>query len=201
MLTFTPIRTRMSAPILLVKNMVCQRCILTVEAILTNAAIPFEKVLFGEVYLKQELTTAQRNTLLSALQQVGFELIDTHTSAIIEKIKQLVIKKARNEEETQEARLNLSAYLSENLNYEYTHLSSMFSSIEGRTIENYFIEQRIERAKELLVYGQLTLSEIAHRLNYSSTAHLSSQFKKTTGLTPSYFKAMGASRRKALDRV
>lgn len=181
--------------------MVCQRCILTVEAILTKAGIPFEKVLFGEVYLKQELTAAQRNTLLAALQQVGFELIDNHTSAIIEKIKQLVLKKARNEEETRETKLNLSAYLSENLNYEYTHLSSMFSSIEGRTIENYFIEQRIERAKELLVYGQLTLSEIAHRLNYSSTAHLSSQFKKTTGLTPSYFKEMGASRRKALDRV
>lgn len=95
----------------------------------------------------------------------------------------------------------MSTYLSSYLNHEYTYLSGLFSSIEGRTIENYFIEQRIEKAKELIVYGQLTLSEIAFQLEYSSVAHLSSQFKKITGLTPTYFKQLGSSKRKSLDRV
>src|ERR1044071_9987330 len=97
--------------------------------------------------------------------------------------------------------MKLSDYLSSQLNHEYTYLSSLFSSIEGRTIENFFIEQRIEKAKELLVYGQTTLSEIAFELEYSSVAHLSGQFKKVTGLTPSYFKTLGASRRKSLDSI
>jgi len=100
-----------------------------------------------------------------------------------------------------ENKINLSTLLSEKLNYEYTHLSSLFSDIEGRTIENFYIEQRIEKAKELLVYGQKTLSEIAFELQYSSTAHLSSQFKKITGLTPSHFKEVGAAKRKSLDKV
>jgi AraC-like DNA-binding protein len=98
-------------------------------------------------------------------------------------------------------KVNLSSYLSEKLHYEYTHLSSVFSAVEGRTIENYFIEQRIEKAKELLIYGHMTLSEIAFELDYSSPAHLSTQFKKTTGLTPSYFKEVGLAKRKALDKV
>lgn len=97
--------------------------------------------------------------------------------------------------------MNLSAYLSAGLNYEYTYLSSLFSEVEGRTIENLFIEQRIEKAKELLIYGQMTLSQIALDLEYSSTAHLSNQFKKITGLTPSHFKNVGIARRKSLDKV
>lgn len=183
--------------VLLVKNMVCRRCVLTVENILTKAAIPFNKVIFGEIHL----TEPQKDVLVKELAMVGFELIDSHTTAIIEKAKQLIIKKARNEDGKAEAKLPLSKCLSEQLNYEYTHLSSMFSAIEGRTIEQYFIEQRIERAKELIVYGQLTLSEIAIALNYSSVAHLSSQFKKVTGLTPTYYKEVGAAKRKALDKV
>ena len=143
--------------------MVCHRCVLAVEDILNNGAIPFQKVVFGEIYLKEELSATQREYLLNALEKVGFELIDTHSSALIEKIKQLIIKRARNETDEKDSKLKLSHYLSDKVNHEYTYLSSLFSSVEGRTIENYFIEQRIEKAKELLIYKQLTL-HCAHDL-------------------------------------
>jgi AraC family transcriptional regulator len=186
---------------LLVKNMVCHRCVLSVEDILNKSAIPFHNVLFGEIRLKNELSREQKENLSAKLNAVGFELIDSHMAGLIEKIKMLVIKKARNEVDQQEIKLNLSAYLSEKLHYEYTHLSSSFSAVEARTIENFFIEQRIEKAKELLIYGQKTLSEIAFELDYSSTAYLSTQFKKITGLTPSHFKEVGIAKRKALDKI
>jgi len=191
----------MTSHIVLVKNMVCHRCVLAVEEILNKEKIPFQKVLFGEIHLIDELNEKQKTALSRNLNSIGFELIDSHMSGLIEKIKQLVIKKARFEVDTKEKKINLSNYLSEKLHYEYTHLSSLFSSVEGRTIENFYIEQRIEKAKELLIYGEKTLSEIAFELDYSSTAHLSSQFKKITGLTPSYFKKVGTVKRKALDKV
>jgi AraC family transcriptional regulator len=191
----------MKAELLLVKNMVCDRCIRTVENILKNAGINFQNVSLGEIHLDGKITEKQQALLSAGLSQSGFELIGNHTSALVEKIKQHVIRRARNEVEGQDKKINLSNYLSGKLNYEYTHLSSLFSSVEGRTIENYFIEQRIERAKELIVYGQKTLSEIAYDLDYSSTAHLSSQFKKVTGLSPSHFKEIGTAKRKALDKV
>lgn len=181
--------------------MVCNRCVMTVERILEKEQIPFSKVLFGEIHLTKELNAQQKKHLSKSLEKVGFELIDNHTSGLIEKIKKLVIQKARNEVSEKENKINLSGYLSNNLHYEYTHLSSVFSEIEGRTIENFFIDQRIEKAKELLIYNQKTLSEIAFDLDYSSTAHLSSQFKKITGLTPSHFKQVGAAKRKSLDIV
>ena len=186
---------------LLVKNMVCHRCVLAVEDILRNESIPFQKVIFGEIHLMDELSPDQKHRLIKRFEAVGFELIDNRSSALIEKIKQLVIRSARNEVDEKDSNLKLSHYISGNVNYEYTYLSSLFSSVEGRTIENYFIEQRIEKAKELLVYGQLTLSQIAFDLEYSSMAHLSAQFKKITGLTPSYFKEIGVARRKSLDNV
>jgi AraC-like DNA-binding protein len=191
----------MVTQILLVKNMVCHRCVLAVEDILNKMEIPFQKVIFGEIHLTNELNETWKNNLSETLNKIGFELIDNHMSALIEKVKQYVIKKARFEVDRNEKKLNLSNYLSEKLNYEYTHLSSVFSSVEGRTIENFYIEQRIEKAKELLIYGAMTLSEIAFELDYSSTAHLSSQFKKVTGLTPSHFKKIGTVKRKALDKV
>jgi AraC family transcriptional regulator len=186
---------------LLVKNMVCHRCILAVEDILRTESIPFQKVIFGEIHLTDELSADQKDHLINKFAAVGFELIDNHSSALIEKIKQLVIKRARNEADEKESKIKLSHYISGMVNHEYTYLSSLFSSVEGRTIENYFIEQRIEKAKELLVYGQLTLSQIAFDLDYSSVAHLSAQFKKITGLTPSYFKEIGAAKRKSLDNI
>lgn len=186
---------------ILVKNMFCHRCIVSVADILDKAAIPYYRVLFGEIHLVNELSVERMENLSAKLMTVGFELIDSRMSGLIEKIKMLVIKKARNEDDTTEIKLNLSAYLSEKLNYEYTHLSSSFSAVEGRTIENFFIAQRIEKAKELLVYGEMTISEIAFKLDYNSTAYLSNQFKKTTGLTPSYFKEFGITKRKALDKI
>ena len=189
------------ATILLIKNMVCNRCVMTVERILEKLAIPFETVTIGEIHLKNQIPDSKKSHLKTDLGSVGLELIETHTGALIEKIKQHTISKARNEVSGKESKMNLSGFLSSKLHYEYTHLSSLFSEVEGRTIENFFIEQRIEKAKELLVYGQMNLSEIALELEYSSTAHLSSQFKKVTGLTPSHFKSIGIARRKPLDDV
>ncbi len=191
----------MSSTTLLVKNMVCNRCLLAVEDILQNEKIPFQKVSFGEIHLVQELSQDQKERLRKKLTKIGFEIIDNYTGGLIEKIKNLVIKRARNEADEKESKIKLSHYLSEKVNHEYTYLSSLFSSVEGRTIEDYFIEQRIEKAKELLVYGQLTLSQIAFDLEYSSVAHLSNQFKKITGLTPTYFKQVGMAKRKSLDKI
>ncbi len=181
--------------------MVCHRCVLAVEGILKEEKIQYLQVLFGEIHLGQALSAPQKQQLSARLNKIGFELIDNHLSALIEKIKQLVIKKARSEVDKKDKPLNVSAYLSDKLHYEYTYLSSLFSSVESRTIENYFIEQRIEKAKELLIYGDKSLSEIAYELEYSSTAHLSAQFKKVTGLTPSHFKTVGLQKRRALDQV
>jgi AraC family transcriptional regulator len=186
---------------ILVKNMVCHRCILSVEDILNKSGIPFDKVLFGEIHLKGELKHIQKEALSEKLKIEGFELIDSHLNGLIEKIKILVIKRARNEIDKNESRVNLSTYLSEQLHYEYTYLSSLFSEAEGRTIERFYIEQRIERAKELIFYGQMTLSEIAFELDYKSSAYLSSQFKKITGTTPSYYREKAVARLKALDKV
>src|ERR1043165_2073647 len=174
----------MSANILLIKNMVCRRCTMAVEDILRKVAVPFDQILIGEVHTSHALSDEQRERLRKDLEQIGFELIDNRMSGLIESIKQHVIKKARTQLSEKESGMKLSDYLSSQIHHEYTYLSSLFSSIEGRTIENYYIEQRIEQAKELLTYGEMPLSQIALELEYSSTAHLSSQFKKITGLTP-----------------
>jgi AraC-like DNA-binding protein len=163
--------------------------------------LPFEKVTTGEVHLADNISKEQMELLSVNLAAIGLELIDNRMTGIIEKIKQLVIKKARNEVDEKERNTKLSVYLSQHLHHEYTYLSSFFSSVEGRTIENYFIEQRIEKVKELLVYNELTLSEISFMMEYSSVAHLSNQFKKVTGLTPSHFKQVGSRKRKLLDHI
>ena len=191
----------MSPDILFVKNMVCRRCILAVEDVLKNSGILFDKVIIGEIHLPENLSSRQNDLLRTNLVKIGLELIDNRVSGMIEKIKNLVIKKARNEVDEKDKKIKLSSFLSKQLHHEYTYLSSTFSAVEGRTIENYFIEQRIEKVKELLVYKEMTLSEIAFEMEYSSVAHLSNQFKKTTGLTPSHFKQVGSSKRKLLDQV
>lgn len=191
----------MASNILFVKNMVCHRCILAVSEILKNLSIPFQQVSIGEIHLAENLTKEQNELVCTNLAEIGLELIDNRMRGIVEKIKQLVLQKARKEVDAKEHKLKLSVFLSEHLHHEYTYLSSLFSSIEGRTIENYFIEQRIEKVKELLVYKEMTLSEIAFETEYSSVAHLSNQFKKITGLTPSHFKQVGSHKRKLLDQV
>jgi AraC-like DNA-binding protein len=186
---------------LVVKNMVCHRCVLAVEEILAKAKIIVDEVSVGEIHLRNALSDSERSTLQEELAKIGLELTDNRTGDLIERMKNLILLKARNEVSNKERDLKLSVYLSERLHHEYTYLSNLFSTIEGRTIENYFIEQRIEKAKELLVYGQMSLSEISYELDYSSVSHLSSQFKKVTGLTPSHFKKVGVAKRKALDQV
>ena len=129
---------------------------------------------------------------------MGFELVTDRSSTIIEQIKQLVNARARNEHRDNDNKLKLSGYLSGKVNYEYTYLSSLFSVIEGKTIEKYYLQQRIEKVKELLVYGEHTVSQVAFDLDYSSAAHLSAQFKRITGLTPSFFKKMAVLKPKIM---
>ena len=191
----------MASNILFVKNMVCHRCILAVRDILMDLSIPFQQVDIGEIHLSESITKEQSDLLRTELVQIGLELIDNRMHGLVEKIKQLVIMKARKEVGPNEQKMKLSVFLSEHLHHEYTYLSSFFSSVEGRTIENYFIDQRIEKVKELLVYNEMTLSEIAFEMEYSSVAHLSNQFKKISGLTPSHFKRVGSNKRKLLDQI
>jgi AraC family transcriptional regulator len=191
----------MNMDILLVKNMVCHRCILSVEEILIKSGIPFDKVVFGEIHLKNVISLKQKESLSAILENEGFELIDRHLEGLIERIKMLVIKRARNEANRKEIKVNLSTYLSEKLHYEYTHLSSLFSEVEGKTIQNFFIEQRIEKVKELIFYDQLTLSEIAFELDYKSSAYLSSQFKKITGTTPTLYREKSKAKLKTHNKV
>jgi AraC family transcriptional regulator len=191
----------MASAILLIRNMVCHRCVLSVEDILQKEAIPYEKVVIGGIHMNEDLSPEKKERLIKKLAVVGFELINNQSTALIEKIKVQIIKRVHALDGEKETNIKLSHYLSAKLNYEYTYLSSLFSSVEGRTIENYYIEQRIEKAKELLVYGQLTLSQIAFDLEYSSVAHLSAHCKKITGLTPTHFKKIGLNKRKGLDKI
>lgn len=183
--------------IILVKNMVCQRCISSVEQLLQHLNIGYTRVILGEITLQTAISETRQAELAQALSRQGFELIRSRTSAIIERIKQHVMEYIDGSEELR--RTKLSSLLSEQLHYDYSYLSDLFSSVEGSTIEQYLIHQRIEKVKELLVYDQLSLTEIAFRLGFSSVHHLSAQFKKVTGLTPTHFKKIGAIRRKALD--
>ena len=189
------------ADVLFVKNMVCRRCLLAVETLLRNMNISFVTINIGEIHLATVISNEQNVRLGDGLRSIWLELIDNRSGSLIERIKQLVIRKARNEVEENESRTKLSSYLSGNLHHEYTYISHIFSSVEGRTIENYFIEQRIEKVKELLVYKEMSLSAIHYLLEYSSVAHLSNQFKKITGLTPSHFKKVGSAKRRMLDKV
>lgn len=185
--------------ILFIKNMVCNRCIMTVESQLEKLNLKIKDIQLGEVTLEENLTTEQKEELNHALRSFGFEIIDDKKSRLIEQIKKQIIELVHNL--NNDFKTNLSDLLSNRLNHDYNYLSNLFSDVEGRTIENYFIAQKIEKVKELLVYDELTLSEIAFKMNYSSVAYLSNQFKKVTGLTPSHFKKIRKNRRQPLDQV
>jgi len=180
-----------------VKNMVCQRCVMTVENVLRNLNISFNKVSLGEVEFSGKPANAELNNIQIALNHLGFELIDTRINKIIEDIKQAVMQYLALGMDSQN--LKLSSFITNKIRYDYSYLSDLFSSIEGKTIEQFFILQRIEKVKEFLVYDQLSLTEISYQTGFSSVHHLSSQFKKVTGLTPSHFKKIGADKRKSLD--
>jgi len=185
--------------ILYIKNMVCNRCKMVVKAELEKLGINPQKVELGEVTIDNDLDAQQKEQLELILNDLGFELIDDKKSRYIEKIKSLIIKLIH--EQNNDLKITLSDYLSQNVYHDYFYLSNLFSEIEGTTIEKYFIAQKIERVKELLAYNELSLGEIAFQLNYSSVAHLSNQFKKVTGLSPSHFKNIRLGGRKPLDEV
>lgn len=179
--------------------MVCNRCILVVEEELKALGISACAVHLGEVELDEPLPQAKKETLAKTLNQLGFEILDDPNKTLIESIKKLLIEQVQSEEI--ESHFSISNFLSKALLKEYSTLSKLFSQVEGVTVEQFFILQKIEKVKELLFYNQLTLSEIAWKLGYSSVQHLSMQFKKVTGLSPSQMKAMSDFKRKPIDKT
>lgn len=164
---------------------------------LKKLGIPFTKVELGEADVPGELSAAQRDLVRAALMKSGLELMDDKKSVLIQRIKNIIIELVHYSEEP--LVVNLSVYLSQKTNHDYTYLANLFSDVQGVTIEKFFIAHKIERVKELLVYNELTLTEIAFKMHYSSVAHLSTQFKKITGLTPSHFKQLKDKRRSMLE--
>lgn len=188
---------------LFIKNMVCNRCVMVVKQELEKHGFQPENVSLGEVQLKeQDLSKEQLIRIDAMLKSNGFERIDDRKSRLIEAIKLKIIH-VLHQDAALDRKSNWSTILSEELHLEYNYLSSLFSSVEGITLEHYIINQKIERAKELLFYDELNLTQIADRLGYSSVAHLSAQFKKVTGMTPSELKKSHgtASFRRPLDAV
>ena len=181
--------------------MVCDRCIYVVEESLKKLEISFEAVSLGQIELAGEISNKELEKLSLDLQSHGFEIIDDSKSELIEKIKQSILELFQADRYDL-SKIKVSEYLSNHLHYDYKYLSNLFSRTSGQSIEQYFIRLKIEKAKELLVYKQLSLSEIAFQLGYSSVSHLSNQFKKITGLTASHFKDLGATKnRHSLDKV
>ena len=185
---------------LYIKNMVCPRCIMAVKDILARLKFDFIEVKLGEVFLAKPKEAYNLDQLKEELNKMGFELIQDQQVQFVEKIKATIIDLIRNPQNHKNP-YNFSTYLSQHLGKNYHYLSNLFSEKEGITIEKYMILQKIEYVKELLVYDELSLSEIAWKLNYSSVAHLSNQFKQVTGFSPTNFKKMQNKERKSLDQL
>jgi YesN/AraC family two-component response regulator len=179
--------------------MVCNRCKAAVRNELEKVSLSPVSIELGEVTLAAAPTPEQYAQLNQALKTLGFEIIDDRKSRIIEQIRNTIIDLVHHADE--EPAVNLSVLLSAKLNYDYNYLSNIFSEVEGITIEKYLIAQKIEKVKELMMYDELSLSQIADRLGYSSVAYLSNQFKKQTGLSPSFYKSMKQNHRRNLDEV
>lgn len=186
---------------LYIRNMVCDRCRRAVMQLFERKGIAYTAFHLGEVELAAPLKPTERTVLDQGLRDLGFELIDDKRTRIIEKVKNTVIALVRADAESPLRKEKFSVVIAREVGMDHSTLSKLFSEVEGTTIEQFLIAQRVERAKELLVYDELTLSEIAYQLGYSSPQHLSTQFRKVTGLTPSHFKRIGAERRKPLDQV
>jgi len=187
---------------LFIKNMVCARCIRTVGRMLDESGIAFKNIQLGEAILTASPNPAQLVALRACLKLEGFELLDDRNSQLIAQIKGLVVNEIHHAAAKKPESLNYSDFLARETGHEYSQLSKLFSSVEGLTIEKYIIAQKIERVKELLVYGEHSFSEIAWQTGYSSTQHLSNQFRQVTGMTPTQFKAEhGQQGRKPLDAV
>jgi AraC-like DNA-binding protein len=177
--------------------MVCRRCKIVVKSELEKLGLHPTTIKLGEIELQEDSIASVQKELFNNLLELGFEVIEDKKSITIEKIKKLIIELIHHH--NNELRVNLSQYLSQHLRQDYNTLSHLFSELEHSTIEKYFIAQKIERVKELLLYNELTLSEIAYQLHYSSVAHLSNQFKKVTGYSPTYFKQLKDKNRTQID--
>lgn len=177
--------------------MVCIRCKMVVKDELAKLGLHYTVVDLGEVEILETISKEQHDQFSAALLRSGLELMDDKKSVLIQKIKNVIIELIHYSEEP--LAIKFSEYLSQKLNHDYTYLANLFSEVQGITIEKFLIAHRIERVKELLVYDELTLTEIAFQMHYSSVAHLSNQFKKVTGLTPSHFKQLKHKRRNMLE--
>ncbi len=184
---------------LYIKNMVCNRCITAVEQELKKLGIEGSNVSLGEVDSPAEISKEKLAQLEQNLDELGFELLNDSKKKLIEKIKNIIIQQVHYPEEEQQH--NLSEIISKALHKDYSSLSSLFSDVEGITIEKFLIHQKIEKVKEYIIYDEMSISEIAYKLGYSSVAHLSNQFKKVTGLSPTHFKTLGKNKRKPLDKI
>jgi YesN/AraC family two-component response regulator len=172
---------------------------MAVKSELDKLGLHHTRVEIGETEIMEELSDEQRDILSTSLEKIGLELLEDKKNIMVEKIKIIIIELVHYNED--QIKTNLSDYLSEKLNHNYTYLSNLFSEIKGTTIEKYYLTNKIERVKELLVYDELNLTEIAWKMHYSSVAHLSNQFKKMTGLTPSHFKNLRNRNRSALEKA
>jgi len=179
--------------------MVCIRCKMVVKSELEKLGLHYITVDFGEVDIMEDISTEKLDRLSLALKKIGLELMDDKKSILVEKIKQMIIELVHYNDD--QLKVNLSDYLSEKLDLNYAFLANLFSEVKGTTIEKFYLTHKIEKVKELLVYDELNLTEIAYRMNYSSVAHLSNQFKKMTGLTPSHFKSLKIKRQHTLENV
>ncbi len=185
---------------LAVKNMVCPRCIMVINNELNSLNVTPDSIMMGEFEIKEPLDEGQLITFKNQLLKHGFEVLDDRKTVLVEKVKNTIIELIHNYDNIN-IKQNFSSIISEKLQIDYSYISSVFSLIQGVTIEKYIILQRIERAKELLVYNELSLSEISDKLGYVNVQHLSTQFKKITGLTPSYFKKIKDNKRQAIDQL
>lgn len=184
---------------LFIKYMVSLRCKMVVKSELDKLGLHYLKVELGEVNIMENLTTEQHDQLKIGLLKSGLELMDDKKAILIERIKGVIIEMVHYAEDR--PKINFSDFLSEKLDHDYTYLANLFSEVTGITIEHYIISHKIERVKELLLYNELTLTEISYMLNYSSVAHLSNQFKKVTGLTPSFFRNLKHKKLSTLNNV
>lgn len=179
--------------------MVSNRCKMVVKEALKKHGFHFTPVDLGEVEIMENISKEERHLLKEELLKSGLELMDDKRAILIEKIKNVVIEMVHNSEE--EIKINFSDYLSEKLSHNYTYLANLFSEVQGTTIEHFIISHKIARIKELIIYDELNITEIAWKMNYSSVAHLSNQFKKVTGLSPSHFKQMKDKRRSPIEEI
>lgn len=179
--------------------MVCIRCKMVVKEELRKLGLHYTVVELGEADILENITPEQQDQFKEALLKAGLELMDDKKSVLIQKIKNIIIELVHYSEDP--LVLKFSEYLSQKLNHDYTYLANLFSEVQGTTIEKFLIAHKIERVKELLIYDELNLTEIAYQMHYSSVAHLSTQFKKVTGLTPSHFKHLKSKRRSMLESI